>query len=365
MKTKNNKSRRPGAVLAVLALLAVVAVGAFWLLDNRLPAFETPGVVCIRPETTVDEFLVQVDTVLHPFHRSSIIRTMDKELKDYKLCPGSYQIDSKCSARYFARCVTRGWQNPVNLVLSGSMRTVESIAARIASQMMVDREQMLAALNDDALLAKCGIERGKLFSYIIPDTYQMYWSARPDEILARLKKEYDAYWNEDRTAAAAAQGLSPNQVSILASIIAEESHIADEYPKIASVYLNRLRNGMKLQACPTICYILNYSVRRVLNRHLTIDSPYNTYMYAGLPPGPICVPGKEHLEAVLHPDPVRYLYFCADHTFNGRNVFSTTLAEHESKAALYRQALTEYLKRKNSDAELETVIVEEDVGDEA
>lgn len=363
MKKGNRNISRALGIVAVLAFLAVVALASRWLVDKRLSAFEKPGVVCIRPETTVDEFLVQVDSILHPIRRSSVERTLGRELKDYKLCPGSYHVDAGCSAVYFARAVTRGWENPVNLVLSGSMRSVKSIAGKIASQMMVEEDVMLAALEDDSLLARYGMSREKLFSYIIPDTYQMYWSAKPEEIVARLRKEYDAFWTEDRLAEASAQGLTPYQVSVLASIIAEESHIADEYPKIASVYLTRLRKGMKLQACPTICYIMDYSIRRVLNRHLAIDSPYNTYIYAGLPPTPICVPGKEHLEAVLHPDSSNYLYFCADYRFNGRNVFSRSLAEHERNARLYRKAVGERLAGKNKAKEND--VVREVVEDEA
>lgn len=324
---------------AILVFVAAVVFGGVWLMDNRLPSFEKAGVICIRPQTTRDELLAQVDSVLHPIYRSSVVRTLDREMIVYKLCPGSYHIDSGWSAVHFARAVTRGWENPVNLVLSGTLRFVDNIAGVIASQMMVDKQQMTAALQDDVLLAKYGISPEKLFAYILPDTYQIYWSATPEDILARLKKEYDAFWNEERKAAAAAQGLSPYEVSVLASIVAEESHIPEEYPKIASVYLTRLRRGMKLQACPTVCYIMNYSIRRVLNSHLAIDSPYNTYMYEGLPPTPICVPGKEHIEAVLHPDPSKYLYFCADYRLNGRNVFSTSLAEHEKKASMYRRAI--------------------------
>lgn len=362
---KKSKQHRSAGIAAVAAFILAVAVAGVWLMDSRLPAFGTPGVVYIDTETTGDELLAQVDSLLHPLHRSSVVRTLNRELKRYRLCPGHYHIDTECSARYFARAVTRGWQNPVNLVISGTLRSVDSIAGAISAQMMVDKEPMTAALQNASLLGKYGMSPEKIFAYVLPDTYQMYWSATPEEIISRLKKEYDEFWNDERVAAAAAQGLDPYQTSVLASIIAEESHIPDEYPKIASVYLTRLQKGMRLQACPTICYIMGYSIRRVLNKHLKIDSPYNTYIYTGLPPTPICVPGKEHIEAVLHPDPEKYLYFCADYTLNGRNVFSRTLAEHEQKARLYRNALTQRRAEKKAEKAAEPEIAEEDTRDEA
>ncbi len=342
MKDKAKTQHCAVGIVTVLVFLTVIALFSTWFVDSRLHAFGASGIIRVLPDMTAEEFLVQVDSVLHPIHRPSVVRTLKRELKEYKLCPGSYHVDENFSATHFARAVTHGWENPVRMVLSGSMRTAEDIAEKIAAQMMVEKDSMLNALEDDSLLRKYGMSRDELFAYIIPDTYQMYWSARPEKILARLKKEYDAYWTEERVAAASKQGLSPYEVSVLASIVAEESHIASEYPKIASVYLTRLHRGMRLQACPTICYMMGYSIRRVLNKHLAIDSPYNTYIYAGLPPTPICVPGKKHIEAVLNPDPAEYLYFCADYRLNGRNVFSKTLAEHERNASLYRKALNEY-----------------------
>lgn len=328
------------AVILLIVIFALMALFSYrWLIDNRMQAFASNGVICIHPNTTIEELEQQIEQNLHPLHKASMHRVFDQEDVSGRLCPGRYVVDSTFSARRFARAITRGWEEPVNLVLSGRMRSVEDVAEKISLQMMVSKEQMLNALTDSILLNKYGTTPSRVFEMIVPDTYQMYWSASVTEILARMKMEYYAYWTEERIAAAAKQGLTPSQVSVLASIIAEESHYKDEYPKIASVYLTRLRSGMKLQACPTVCYIYNYKLKRVLNKHLRVESPYNTYKYEGLPPTPICVPDKAHLEAVLHPDETPYKYFCADSRMNGRNVFSVSLREHNQKAALYHIAL--------------------------
>ena len=351
-------------VIFIMALVLSSVFSYLWFLDNRMQAFARNGVIRIRPNTTIEELEQQVQQNLSPLHEASIRRVFDKENVALGLRPGSYAIDSTYSAHRFARAITRGWEEPVNLVLSGRIRSVDDVADRISSQMMVDKEQMLSALKDSLLLAGYGFTPSRVFEMIIPDTYQMYWSASVEDILDRMKKEYDAYWTEERVTVAARQGLTPSQVSILASIIAEESHYKDEYPKIASVYLTRLRSGMKLQACPTVCYIYDYKINRVLNRHLATKSPYNTYMYAGLPPTPICVPDKAHLDAVLHPDSTPYRYFCADSQLNGRNVFSVSLSEHNKKAALYHTALEKYLKNKELKEQAEAENVTNEIADE-
>lgn len=325
------------------AFIVVAGIGGYvigtWYVDNRMPALRDEVTVHVYPESTMDDILRQIESQTRPRHKASLRRALEEEDADTRLRPGSYVFDKSHTARYIARAVTRGWQNPVEMVISGRIRNINVLASKIAANMMTDSASMVAALQDSLLLDRCGIQPAHLFEMIIPDTYEMYWDATPEQIITRLKRERDIYWNEERRMAANAQGLNPAQASVLASIVCEESSRRDEYPKIASVYLTRLRKGMKLQACPTVCYLYDYQIRRVLYRHLATDSPYNTYMYGGLPPTPISLPGKEHLEAVLHPDSTPYLYFCADSAFNGRNVFSSTYAEHLKRAGEYQMAL--------------------------
>lgn len=347
-------NRRKGGrgVLAVLAgvlglALAIAAYhAAIWAIDNRLPAFRQTGYIHIQPEMSVEQVAQQVIDELDPRIASSVYRTLALETSTHSLVPGMYRITTRSSARYMARAVTRGWQSPINVVISTPARFKSQVISQLASQMMVEEQQLSKTFNDSKVLADYGTTPDKIFEMIIPDTYQMYWSASPREILGRLKKENDRFWNEERVELARRQGLTPSQVAIVASIVAEESHVPDEYPKIASVYLTRLKKGMKLQADPTICYIYGYSIRRVLKKHLSTESPYNTYLHAGLPPTPICLPSKEHIEAVLHPDTTPYLYFCASEKMNGRHNFARTYAEHLDNAGRFHKALDSLMLAK-------------------
>ena len=183
-----------------------------------------------------------------------------------------------------------------------------------------------------------------MFALLMPATYEMYWTASAEDFLDRQKQAYDAFWNSDNDAKAEALGLSRLEVSTLASIVDAETNHDEEMSLIAGVYLNRLRLGMPLQADPTVAFCFDYKLTRVLNKHLQVDSPYNTYKYPGLPPGPICVPSRAALEAVLNPDyggaPGRgNLFFCANPDFSGTHVFARTLSEHNRNAAAYRRAL--------------------------
>lgn len=167
----------------------------------------------------------------------------------------------------------------------------------------------------------------------------MYWTATVEDILQKQKDAYDAYWTDERVAKAKKQGLTKEEVSILASIVKGETNYEPEMPSVAGVYLNRLHTGMKLQADPTVAYCLDYSVNRILLKHLEIDSPYNTYMHFGLPPGPIAVPTKACLDAVLDPDRHGYLYFCANADFSGTHKFAVTYSEHLRNAREFQAAL--------------------------
>jgi len=262
------------------------------------------------------------------------------------LKPGRYVIEPSATSIYVARMLVFGWQTPQNMTLSGTIRTKGRLAQKIGSQMMVDSAAVASALEDASFLEKYGFTPENVFAMILPDTYQMYWTASVEEIFDRFKKEYDLFWNEERTAKAKAQGLSRMQVSVLASIVSGETLKAFEYPRIAGVYLNRYRKGMKLQADPTIAFCYDYKLDRILKKHLKVDSPYNTYMHVGLPPAPINVPPKACLEAVLSPEKNKYIYFCASPAFDGTHRFAVTYSEHLKNAREFHRALTARRKAK-------------------
>ncbi len=289
------------------------------------------------PETVKDSLLASGHV-----RKAGSLERVFKDVKTLKV--GHYLIDSTCSSMYVGRMLHKGWQTPVNLTLSGAIRTPGVLARKVGAQMLADSADVAAFVFSADSLRPYGIDTPQLFTMVIPDTYQMLWTAPVREIFDRFVKERNAWWTEERIAAARKQGLTPAEVAVLASIVDGETRYVPEQPTIASVYLNRLRTGMKLQADPTIAFCFNYEPRRILRSHLEVDSPYNTYKYAGLPPGPISCPPKSCLEAVLNPDSHNYIFFCADPSFNGSHRFASSYSEHLENARAFQRALTERMR---------------------
>ena len=335
-------------VLAVLAVLA--GVGGFVLgryySDNKKPNFTEKYVLYVRPDMTVQQVMDSLQTGAGPLRPKSVERCFRKLDVASDMKPGRYVVEPSSTSIYVARMLVFGWQTPQNLVLSGTMRSKGRIAKKISSQMMVDSASVATALDSADFLKDYGFTPENVFALILPDTYQMYWTASVKDIFDRLKKEYDAFWTVDRDAKAKAQGLSRMQVSVLASIVSGETLKDFEYPKIAGVYLNRYKKGMKLQADPTIAFCYDYTLDRILKKHLKVDSPYNTYMHVGLPPAPINVPPKACLDAVLNPDKHGYIYFCASPAFDGTHRFAVTYSEHLKNARAFQRELTARRKAK-------------------
>ncbi len=337
--------KRKKIIYIILALVLVLgAVGGYvfciYYIDNKKPNFTRKYVLFVRPETTVQQLVDSISINAMPVHLKSVERVFEKMEVAQKLKPGRYIIDETSTSAYVARMLIFGWQTPGNLTLSGTMRTKERIAQKISSQMMTDSASIVKALKDSAFLAAYGFTPENVFALILPDTYQMYWTASVKDIFDRLKKEYDAFWTEERLAKAEKQGLSQMQVSTMASIVSGETLKTFEYPIIAGVYLNRYHKRMKLQADPTIAYCYGYTLDRILKKHLSVDSPYNTYKHYGLPPAPINVPPKACLEAVLNPAQHKYIYFCASPAFDGTHNFAVSYNEHLKNARSFHKALT-------------------------
>ena len=330
------------AVLAAGALLAGAAgfVAGRYYIDNKKPNFSEKYVLYVRPEMSVAEVMDSLQAGAGTVRPKSVERAFAKMEMDANMKPGRYVVDSTSTSIYVARMLVYGWQTPQNMTLSGTLRKKDRIAQRISSQMMVDSASVADALNDEAFLAEYGFTPENVFALIIPDTYEMYWTASVKDIFDRFKKEYDAFWTSDRKEKAKVQGLSPMQVSVMASIVSGETLKAFEYPIIAGVYLNRYKKGMKLQADPTIAFCYDYTLDRILKKHLTVDSPYNTYKHVGLPPAPINVPPKACLEAVLNPQKHNYIYFCASPAFDGTHNFAVGYNEHLKNARAFQRELT-------------------------
>ena len=336
------------AGLVVAALLAGAAgfvLGRYYS-DNRKPNFTDEYVLYVRPGMTADQVMDSLYVGAGTIRPKSVKRAFAKMEVGQNMKPGRYVVEPSAVSMYVARMLVYGWQTPQNMTLSGTLRKKDRIAQRIGSQMMVDSAAVADALNDEAFLSKYGFTPENVFALILPDTYEMYWTASVDEIFDRFKKEYDTFWTSERKAKAAAQGLSPMEVSVMASIVSGETLKSFEYPIIAGVYLNRYKKGMKLQADPTIAFCYDYTLDRILKKHLTVDSPYNTYKHVGLPPAPINVPPKACLEAVLNPEKHGYIYFCASPAFDGTHRFAVTYNEHLKNARAFQRELTARRKAK-------------------
>ena len=336
------KSKIIWAVLAVMAVLACVVgfVAGRYYIDNKKPNFTKDYVLYVYPDTPVEQVIDSLCIGAGAVRIKSVERAFAKAEVAQKMKPGRYVIDPSSTSIYAARMIVFGWQTPQNLTLSGTIRSKGVLAKKIAMQMMVDSAAVASALSDDAFLAGYGFNPEDVFGLVLPDTYQMYWTASVEEIFDRFKKEYDAFWTPERVAKAQAQGLTRKEVSIVASIVSGETLKSFEYPVIAGVYLNRYKKGMKLQADPTVCFCFDYKLDRVLKKHLTVDSPYNTYKYAGLPPAPINVPPKACLDAVLNPDKHGYIYFCASPEFDGTHRFAVSYSDHMKNARAFQKELT-------------------------
>lgn len=327
-------------VLGAALAAAAVTFAVCWYNDNRKTGFAEDYVLYVYPDMPASAVLDSLECGAGARNMRSLERTFRKMEVEEKIKPGRYVIDTDCPNVYVARMLVFGWQTPQNMTLSGTIRTKGRLAQKIAAQMMVDSAAVDSALNDAEFLAGYGFTPENVFAMVIPDTYQMYWTASVKEIFDRLKKEYDSFWTSDRLDAARRQNLSPMQVSVVASIVSGETLKDFEYPSIAGVYLNRYRKGMKLQADPTVCFCFNYELDRVLKKHLTVDSPYNTYKYAGLPPAPINVPPKACIDAVLNPEKHSYIYFCASPAFDGTHRFAVSYSEHMKNARVFQRELT-------------------------
>ncbi len=253
--------------------------------------------------------------------------------------PGKYAISHGASIHEIVRMLVNGTQEPVNLVIN-KVRTKAQLAYLIGRRLECDSASVMSFLNDPEKAAAYGVDTLTALTLVLPDTYTYYWNSTPEQVFDKIRENHRRFWNEERTAAAAARSLTPATAYILASIVEEETNANDEKDTIASVYLNRLKKNHKLQADPTVKYALqDFSLRRILHKHLRADSPYNTYMYTGLPPGPICTPAVITIEKVLASPETKYMYFVAKADFSGRHTFAVTYKEHLDNAKLFHQAL--------------------------
>jgi len=271
--------------------------------------------------------------------RESFLFTARQLKYDQNIKPGRYLLKNGMTNKDLVGLLRSGRQKPLNVVFN-NIRTKDQFAERIGEQIEASSSSILNLMNDPDYLVEFGFNQENILCMFLPNTYEMYWNTSADQFMKKMHKEYLKFWNQNRKAKAASLDYSPIEVSILASIVQQESNQETEKPMIAGVYINRLKKNWKLEADPTLVYALgNFTIRRVLSIHKEIDSPYNTYKYGGLPPGPICLQTNSSIDAVLNYSKHSYMYFCAKEDFSGYHNFASSYIQHLINARKFQRAL--------------------------
>lgn len=331
-------------ILLIIALLGIVGLAGFsWYIYN----------VIFSPNTSFSEETVEI-FIPTGANYSQVQERLEPYLEDVRefetVAQKKGYIKNVKAGRFILRKgmnnneivnTLRSTNEPVWVTFNNQER-IEDLAGRIASQIEADSSNLLASMKDSAFLKEIGFESRNALSMYIPNKYQFFWNTSAEEFRDRMKSEYERFWNEKRLAKAKEIGLTPHEVMVLASIVQKETAKVDERPKVAGVYMNRIDNGWKLDADPTVIYALkdrlqNFDtiIKRVLYADLTLDSPYNTYKYKELPPGPIAMPDISSIDAVLNHEDHDYFYFVADVENFGYHKFAKTLAQHNANKRAY------------------------------
>lgn len=319
-------------------LCALVWAGAtFWEKINRGFEAEADTWIKIPPESSEEDILEILKGSLGHEYGKTVHEIWTVMRGNPSVAPGAYKIKPGSKVLEIARTIKRGNQTPIKVTFN-NIRLFEELGPRLANQLNFSTKDFLATC--DSILPQHGFNQANFIGAFLPDTYEFYWLTSPSKTVNRLLGYYDSFWNSDRQKKAKKLGLTPQQVVTLASIVEEETNKNDERPIVARLYLNRLDRGMRLQADPTVKYAVgDFTLRRILQKHLQTESPYNTYLNNGLPPGPIRMPEASTIDAVLNAPNHDFIYMCAKEDFSGRHNFAKTLQEHENNAAKYRAAL--------------------------
>jgi len=336
----NNKS------LVFIALALVLSVTVFsgyqYIFQENILVKDTHPEsmqVCIKKDTEFNDLLgelVKLDVVHEPLSFAFIAKVMG--YRD-NVKPGCYTLKKGMTNPEAIRVLRTGDVREMDITFSNA-RFIEELAGDLTHGIEADSVKMLSLLTSDSVAKAYGFSKETFIAMFIPNTYRLFWYSNEQAVLDRMKKEYDKFWTAERQALAKKQNLTQIEVATLASIVQNESLNKKEQPKVAGLYLNRLNKKMLLQADPTVKFALqDFSLKRILYAHLEVDSPYNTYKYAGLPPGPISMPHVSSLEAVLNPDEHEYIYMCSIGDGSELHNFAKTNAEHNRNREIYKRNL--------------------------
>lgn len=335
------KKRKKQIIISLIILGVFAAAGTifYFSIFGRVMTNEKAEYIYIDQDDNIDSVRAKLIAAGKPSSMQgfNIMNSYTDYEKNVRI--GRYKVASDISMLTLFRNLRNGQQTPANVVVP-SVRTVDEECDKIARFLMIDGDDIKNVLKDSAKVSELGFTKETLPAMFIPNTYEIYWTTDAEELVNRLKSEYDNFWTDSRIEKAQALGLTPVQVSTLASIVDSETSRDQDKPIIARLYLNRLERGIRLASDPTVVFAVgDFTLRRVLRRHLEVESPYNTYKHEGLPPGPIRIPSIAGIDAVLNPDDNDYIYMCAKEDFSGEHYYTSSEQEHMANARKYAEAL--------------------------
>ncbi len=303
--------------------------------------------IYIDENTDYNELIAQITLNSTQKFANSFQRIANWKDFDQSYRVGHYVLEDGMSNRVLLNRLSGGMQSPVVLKFN-NIRTLPQLMSRLDLQLQLDSADLANVFDDAERVSALGFNQQTLISMFIPNSYEVYWDMSAEELVEKMKKEYDKFWNaKDRRAKAEQMGMTLQEVSTLASIVEGETNKAAEKPIVAGLYINRLKKNIPLQADPTVKFAVgDFSLTQILYEHLEVESPYNTYKHTGLPPGPIAMPSIQGIDAVLNHAKHNYIYMCAKETLDGTHNFATSLSQHNANAARYHRALREW-QRKN------------------
>ncbi len=343
--TTHKPSRKWMVIMTLTALLVIVGMaGGYryyqWFFASNVQINNEEGhYVYIPNHATFEEVTALIEREKLLINASSFQTVAQLMKYPESIKAGRYLVTPHMSNHQLITMLRAGRQSPVKFTFN-NIRTREDLAHIVSQKLMTDSVELVALLNNTEYLKKFNLTPTTALTLFIPNSYEIYWTTHAEGFLERMQKEHNRFWNEKRMQMAASANLTPTEVSILASIVDEETQKNDEKPIVAGLYLNRLRKGIMLQADPTVKFALgDFAIKRILTKDLEIDSPFNTYKHAGLPPGPIRIASISGIDAVLNAEKHEYYYMCAKEDFSGYHNFAKTLSQHNANAARYRNAL--------------------------
>ena len=336
MTNKKNKVAIKAIVIAVL--IAVIAL-TIWLAPYFATGAPADGMIKLRKGSTIEQATESIAAHVDTQFAQRVGKLLSMTGADLSGRQGAFKVNKGDSPFRVMRLLRSGAESGIKFTFN-NVRTREEFAERWGSKYMMGKDEMLKVLNDPIALTGVGRTPDNVTAMLLPDSYEFYWDITPTEFLVKMKGYYDKFWNEERMGKARKLGLTPDQVSVIASIVEEETAKADERPKVARLYLNRLKANMPLQADPTVKFAIgDFSLKRITNAMTRTPSPYNTYVNPGLPPGPIRIPEKSSLDAVLDAPDHNYIYMCASEDFSGYHNFAVDYGTHLANARRYQAAL--------------------------